>query len=891
MDTVGTLIVEAKTKGVRSVTSELDKLTKTSKTTTSAVEKLERESREGAKGLTKLTRESKGAVRGVERLGRESRSSAKEIDSLNGAMQRGLKFTVAATAAFISFQTALSLGAFALREAARLETLETSFVSLTGSVAAAERQVEQLTSFTASTPFQLEGVSKAARQLITARGSTQGLTRDLTILGDIAATANIPLDELASIYAKAFNKGKVQAEELNQISERGIPIIEQLAKQFGVTREEVFQLGSEGKIQFEDLENAFASFSNTGGFAFGAMQRQSETLNGRVSTLKDNVGIAAAAIGNNLAEAFEVDVILQNLTEVAARVAEVADSSKGSSPPVDLASIEEVYFAIQAKEAELEDLRASNSVKRVGRARMTAERLQQEAIEQKRIELESLTSRLSGFDEEEKRITLLRIKVRDAEVEAFALRQKRAAFEEQEQQKALGGISGMLTALKDLTAEEEKRLNMAEFILDVKAEELNVIDTKTRLENEAAAALNAAQTAATSIAQKFDDVETSLLSQVEIIEKQFSDRSAAVLAYKDNLSEIGNLTIEESARVEEALDRIGTARSKALAGLQGVPKFLQRPEESKESERRSSFSSGGRRSSGGSSSARASQPRTPRNSLADVAEFENSLDQQLNPFDLAPKLEEIERQQAQELEKLREFRQEKLVTEQEFSSLESKLVEDTERQKAEARKTHQQSQLQQASGFFGNLASISRAFGEKGFKAFKAASIAQALIKTYESATSAYSSLAAIPVVGPALGATAAAAAVAAGVQNVQQIRSQQYSGAFEHGGLIPAGTVGLVGETGLPEMVRGPAVVTSARSTQERGMGQGMAPVVIIQNYGAPADAEVSKNEDGNLEVRMRPILEKNNEKVKNELAGGVRSGGTPFSQSLEQTYRLSRV
>lgn len=132
---------------------------------------------------------------------------------------------------------------------------------------------------------------------------------------------------------------------------------------------------------------------------------------------------------------------------------------------------------------------------------------------------------------------------------------------------------------------------------------------------------------------------------------------------------------------------------------------------------------------------------------------------------------------------------------------------------AQIEQNEQSSRLSQASDFFGGVANVAKVFGGKQSKAAKAAAIAQTTIKTYESATNAYSSLASIPYVGPALGIAAAAAAVSAGMANVQAIKSTNYAGAYDHGGLIPAGKIGLVGEYG-PELISGPVNVTSRRTT-----------------------------------------------------------------------------
>ena len=194
--------------------------------------------------------------------------------------------------------------------------------------------------------------------------------------------------------------------------------------------------------------------------------------------------------------------------------------------------------------------------------------------------------------------------------------------------------------------------------------------------------------------------------------------------------------------------------------------------------------------------------------------------------------------------------------------------------------------LDAAAKFFGDLASIGSTFGERGFQIAKGASIAQATIKTYEAATSAYASLAGIPYVGPALGAAAAAAAIVAGAANIAQIKSQQYSGAYADGGMIPAGKYGLVGEAG-PEIVRGPAIVTSAAAT--RGTNTSSPSNVSIHNYGAPVSATTEGSGD-NLLVILRPLLAENKAATKREITSEIHRGGSPIATKLETTYGLNR-
>lgn len=172
-----------------------------------------------------------------------------------------------------------------------------------------------------------------------------------------------------------------------------------------------------------------------------------------------------------------------------------------------------------------------------------------------------------------------------------------------------------------------------------------------------------------------------------------------------------------------------------------------------------------------------------------------------------------------------------------LASLEQKYTQ----QQRDFELARQKATLDRAADFFGNLATIAGAFGKKGAKIAKAAAIIQTTIKTYESATSAYSALAGIPYIGPALGAAAAGAAIAAGMANVAAIRQQSDVPGYAIGGMIPAGDVGLVGEAGLPELVKGPAVVTGGRTTRDKGLN-GASPQnvkLVFNNYGASIEKE----------------------------------------------------
>jgi tape measure domain-containing protein len=244
------------------------------------------------------------------RVQRNMRSMTSNLTSLGQTMTKAITLPLA------------GLGAMAVKSAADLEQLETSFVSLTGGVEEAAAMMQQLNEFTAKTPFQIENVANAARQLIASGTQIGDVNDQLQFLGDIAATSGVTIEEIAAIFAKVNAKGKVELENLNQLAERGIPIFKALADATGLPAD---KLGA-GAVSVDQFNEVLKSFATEGGFAAGAMERLSQTAAGKFSTALDNLKIAGAEIGNLVLPA--VTKLLDLIVEMAQKFAATSQSTK-----------------------------------------------------------------------------------------------------------------------------------------------------------------------------------------------------------------------------------------------------------------------------------------------------------------------------------------------------------------------------------------------------------------------------------------------------------------------------------------------------------------------------------------------------------------------------------
>ena len=215
----------------------------------------------------------------------------------------------------------LPLGAisgFALRAFGTIEQMTVGFESMLGGAGKAVRMVMDLTRFAARTPFQLVGIGQATRMLLAAGVAGKDVTDRLGMLGDIAAGAQVPLTDMAQIYQKSMSKGKVQTEELNQLAERGVPIMDalvELQRRYGneISKDDVYKAAEKGQIKFRHLEAALRILTEEGGIFHKQMEKQSQTLFGIYSTLKDNIFNALAVVGRKLAETFNVKENMQGL--------------------------------------------------------------------------------------------------------------------------------------------------------------------------------------------------------------------------------------------------------------------------------------------------------------------------------------------------------------------------------------------------------------------------------------------------------------------------------------------------------------------------------------------------------------------------------------------------
>ena len=183
-------------------------------------------------------------------------------------------------------------------EAAKLQVVNTEFKVLTGSVESASKLVNELRDLTSKTPLQFEAIAKSTKMLLAFEVGTDEVTNTVRMLGDAALGNADKLIRLSRGFGKIRAKGKASMEEINIITDAGVPILGALAKAQGVTIGQLTKMVSMGKITSAVFEKAFKTMTSKGGKFFNGMAEISLTFTGLVSTLKDNILILASNIGS-----------------------------------------------------------------------------------------------------------------------------------------------------------------------------------------------------------------------------------------------------------------------------------------------------------------------------------------------------------------------------------------------------------------------------------------------------------------------------------------------------------------------------------------------------------------------------------------------------------------
>lgn len=256
-------------------------------------------------------------------------SGAKGISSSLGKVNSKLKITERSSAllgksmrvlstGFKALSVATSaLGIASLKASADMEKQKIAFDTMLGSADKADKLLKEIAITASTTPFELTELIEGSKKLLAYNIEAEKIIPTLTSLGNIAAAVGTEkMPQLILAYGQVRAAQKLTGNELRQFTEAGVPLLGELADQFGVTAGEIQDMISKGLIGFPDVEKAIGGMSAEGGKFFNLMDRQSKTFSGTLSNIKDNFVQAMIAIGDMaLPTAKKVATAFKNMTD------------------------------------------------------------------------------------------------------------------------------------------------------------------------------------------------------------------------------------------------------------------------------------------------------------------------------------------------------------------------------------------------------------------------------------------------------------------------------------------------------------------------------------------------------------------------------------------------
>lgn len=224
-------------------------------------------------------------------------NTSKEIEKNGLGIEDMFNKMTKAAAAFGAGFTVKELIQNIIQVRGEFQQLEVAFTTMLGSNEKANVLMAQLTETAAKTPFDLQGVANGARQLLAYGTSAEDVNETLIRLGNIAAGLSQPLGDLVYLYGTTMTQGRLYTQDLNQFTGRGIPMIKELAKEFGVAESEIKGMVEAGMIGFPEVQKVIQNLTNEGGMFFNLMQEQSKTITGQISNIGDSFSMMLNDIG------------------------------------------------------------------------------------------------------------------------------------------------------------------------------------------------------------------------------------------------------------------------------------------------------------------------------------------------------------------------------------------------------------------------------------------------------------------------------------------------------------------------------------------------------------------------------------------------------------------
>lgn len=258
--------------------------------------------------LETVSKQSKKATSGIKGFADKCNKMSGALSAI-AAVQLGSVFTGMAGGI-------LNMGIASVQAAAQMRQYEIAFQTMLKSAEAGTQMLRDLQQFAAETPFDVPGVVSAGQQLMAFGFKAEEIIPMLTNLGDAASGLGLGTEgvsRLAYALGQMQTSGKLNAQDMMQLTSAGISAWDMLAQAAGKTVAEMKDLCSKGAIDSKAaVQTIVAGMNDQFG---GMMAKTSDEVAGLLANIEETAGNTSAAVGKYLTEAFNIKGILKDVSD------------------------------------------------------------------------------------------------------------------------------------------------------------------------------------------------------------------------------------------------------------------------------------------------------------------------------------------------------------------------------------------------------------------------------------------------------------------------------------------------------------------------------------------------------------------------------------------------
>jgi tape measure domain-containing protein len=211
----------------------------------------------------------------------------------------------------------------AFKSAAEFEMFRIRMDVLTGSTEKGAKAFQEVTKYAAKTPFEIADISKSLNMLMSTGGmSFDEAMKSVKVIGDIASISGGEMSGMALAFSQTSATTRLLGQDFNQFVNNSVPLMKILTDYTGKSAAQIMAMKEAGQLSFDVVSKAMEKATKAGGLFENGAEKMSQTLSGLFSTLKDEVNIAFAELGKEMAKAINLPQLVKDFSSFIGKLTE-----------------------------------------------------------------------------------------------------------------------------------------------------------------------------------------------------------------------------------------------------------------------------------------------------------------------------------------------------------------------------------------------------------------------------------------------------------------------------------------------------------------------------------------------------------------------------------------